>query len=1118
MKHLLFFALVLSWWVLTSCPVSAQSQPPSKEAEIIFAEAQKLYYGGSYQQAIEKLTTAAALYEKVNNIAGVVSSLNLQGESLSTLNQCDKALEVLKRSQKLAATRLPADHPDVAQNYYYLSIATGKCARKIDDAIKLLNKSLPIKEKLYGRASVEIAFDYTFMGFLYDNKEMPDSALAYLNKALDIRKKKLPDDDIEIAYTLHNLAQVYENQSELNKSLAHHLRALKIRQTKLGDAHLTTLHSINAIGSVYRKFGNFERALDYYRYALENRKKALGENHADVSCSYYSIANLCKDMYDYHTAIQYYLQGHRILENLYGVNTDVLPAYYAVTAKMYGMVGEHQMALEYINKAEETADNNLAKDHAYRGITYNYIGDYYAEINDLGRYTEYFNKAIAIFHKAYGVGSVREGDILFRMGDVSAKNRRFPEAKTYYENARAIFASKMGSRNPKTASVLHALGDVFRNQGQSDEALNFFRQAFVAISTYKDIADLYLNPRADELESKFLALQIAGSKGQALFAQALKRNDLIKLEQSVTAYDLAMQLIDHIIAGYNSENAKMELEKESRKIYVQAMQTVYELYQRTHNSFFLEKAFAISEKSKSPLLLENIRDGWAKTSAGVREELVNSERDIKIELAYYQNERYHARKEKLAAKIKVCEKNIFIAQQKYDSLKEKLEREFPAYYEVKYNMNTADITDLQNLIPDQKTVAVEFFTGDNAVYIFTVTKNKVQLDRKTIDEDYKSLFRDYEKSLSNAEFILNSRLQADKLYVTSAHLLYELLLGSAFTPGAKIEKLILIPDDMLAQFNFGTLITKKPGGESPDYKTLDYLTRRCRVSYAYSSTFLRNKPQGKNQSRYSFAGFAPSYSGRQFSNLDSTLHPLAYRVVRDGDLPLPGAEQEVRYLTRFMSGTSWLNVEATETNFKQHAGDYNILHLAMHSLLNTDNPEYSELLFNAEEDKVNDGFLNVSEIYNLNLNAQLVVLSACSSGYGKIQKGEGPISISRAFSYAGCPSVVMSLWKVPDNITQQIMIAFYQALKAGHRKDEALRAAQLKFLNETGDPLYHHPYYWAGFVVMGDTEPLSEPFPWSMVMAGITIIIAAIVFTWMKRGRNAALIQVEKEVHPQPHI
>lgn len=1083
-----------------------QNYNPEK-AEFLVKTGQKFLDEGQYQTASDTLQKAITFFEKTGNISGLIRSLNLQGESFYNLNQCDKAIKVLNRSLQLAKDKRSASHAELSQTYYHLSVASGKCARKIDEAIQLLNKSIAIKEKLYGSQSPEIAYDYTFMGFLYDNKEQSDSAILFLNKALSIRENKLAPNDIELANTHHNFGQVYENQSELDKALTHHLRALNIRQTKLGDAHLSTLHSINAIGSVYRKLGNFDRALEYYRYALENRRKALGEIHSDVSCSYYSIANLHNAMFDYHSAIPYFLQGHRILEQLYGSDTDVLPAYYAVTAKVYGLIGDHQRAKVFIEKTEKTADKNLGKDHPYRGIAFSFIGEYYGETGDSFRQMTYFKKAIDIFHKAWGAGTVREADVLFKMGSTHAKNKQFAAAIHHYEKALAIYEQIMGRKIPKTASVHLAIGNVYKDQGKYDKALELFQEAFSSITiSVEDIARPYANPDLDELESKSLALQVAGSKGETLLMQGLAENNLLLLKQSLNTYVFAMQLIDQINAGYNNESAKIELEKQSRVTYNGAIQVAFELYQRTRENAFMETAFGIAEKSKSVLLTENIRDVRGKTLAGIPDSLMIREKDIKIELAYYNNELYLARKEKDETKEKMCEKNIFEVQQRYDHLKEKLEWEYPVYYNFKYNIRTTGISELQRMLPDEKTSVVEFFTGDSAIYIFTVSKRSVQLLRRRIDAGFARLFSDYERSLTDQNFILNSRWAADSLYVKSAYSLYEFLLQPSFNSAENpIEKLIIIPDDVLAQINFGTLITNRSAGENVDYETLDYLIKQCRISYAYSAAFIKNDTIRVKKPKHSFAGFAPSYSGNSFAGIDTVLHPLAYQVVRSGNLPLPGAEEEVKDLSDLMKGKSWLNAEATETNFKQHAGNFNILHLAMHSLLDNEQPEHSELLFNPEKDKWNDGYLKVSEIYNLDLTAELVVLSTCSSGYGKIQKGEGPISISRAFSYAGCPSVVMSLWKVPDDVTHQLMTFFYAGLKDGKPKDEALRLAQFKLLNETQNPLYRHPYFWAGFVVTGNTEPISSSSTlWTM--AGVCMIAVAVVFVTLKRRRIHASV------------
>jgi CHAT domain-containing protein len=567
------------------------------------------------------------------------------------------------------------------------------------------------------------------------------------------------------------------------------------------------------------------------------------------------------------------------------------------------------------------------------------------------------------------------------------------------------------------------------------------------------------------------------------------------------------------------ENARVELEKESRKIYYNGINIAYQLYAKTKDRNFIHDAFVISEKSKSVMLLENIRDSRAKSLAGVPDSLIELERDVKITLAYYQSMLHQAQKSKDTAKVVLQEKNIFETQQQYDQLKNKLEKQFLAYFNFKYNQSAPSLDNVRQSLPDEATAIAEFYVEDSVIYKFTISKNNFALERISNDETFRKLMGNYEKSLTNANFILNSRNEADQLYTTSAFALYELLLKSTLENNkTQITKLIIIPDDMLAQFNFGTLLTKKIPEGAFNYKNLEYLTKTCQISYAYSSALINDAPLKRKNPKYVFAGFAPSYLGNQLIDLDTVAHPIAHLVARSGNLPLPGAAEEVRLISQFMDGDSWINQEATETNFKTHAADYGVLHLAMHSLLNNENPHYSELLFNHDNDLENDGYLNVAEIYNLKLNAAMVVLSACSSGFGKIQKGEGPISISRAFSYAGCPSVVMSLWKIPDAVTSQIMTNFYQELKNGKQKDEALRLAQLKFLNETGDPLYHHPYFWAGFVVMGDTDPLPEKFPVWIIYGAVVLLMIILIFLDLRRRRAAHLTRAHQEAQEQPHV
>ena len=186
---------------------------------------------------------------------------------------------------------------------------------------------------------------------------------------------------------------------------------------------------------------------------------------------------------------------------------------------------------------------------------------------------------------------------------------------------------------------------------------------------------------------------------------------------------------------------------------------------------------------------------------------------------------------------------------------------------------------------------------------------------------------------------------------------------------------------------------------------------------------------------------------------------------------LDHSREEVNNVVSIMKGKALIGDDATESNFMINAAKYGILHFAMHTLIDDEDPMASKLIFTQNNDSTEDGLLNAYEIYNLKLNAKLAVLSACKTGTGKLSKGEGIMSLARGFLFAGIPSIVMTMWEVEDISGAEIMTEFYKQLKVGIGTDEALRNAKLTYLKQS-DPLQSHPYFWAAYVQIGKTTPI----------------------------------------------
>ena len=219
----------------------------------------------------------------------------------------------------------------------------------------------------------------------------------------------------------------------------------------------------------------------------------------------------------------------------------------------------------------------------------------------------------------------------------------------------------------------------------------------------------------------------------------------------------------------------------------------------------------------------------------------------------------------------------------------------------------------------------------------------------------------------------------------------------------------------------------------------------------------------------------------------------AFSSSNDGSR-LPKASSEIASILTVFKGKAHVN--ATKSNFLEQGNLYNVLHLAMHSDINEEHPEFSSLNFYGTK----NAQLFISELYNENLVANLAVLSACDTGNGLYENGEGVISLSRAFNYAGIPSTIMSLWKVDDEATAKIMNYFYKHLEKGLAKDEALHNAKRDYLENTEDPMLKHPYYWSGFVLSGNTDALvKSSFDYRIILVVFGLFFIGILLFYRKK-------------------
>jgi CHAT domain-containing protein len=505
------------------------------------------------------------------------------------------------------------------------------------------------------------------------------------------------------------------------------------------------------------------------------------------------------------------------------------------------------------------------------------------------------------------------------------------------------------------------------------------------------------------------------------------------------------------------------------------------LNQLTGDSKYKEGAFLFSERSKSAVLLESLLESNAKSLAGIPDSLIQHEQQLRKDLTGY-NQRVleEQLKGEMAdkANIALWQAKILDFRQTYDGLVRQFEIEFPDYYNLKYNVNTATVPDVQGQILDEQTALVEYSAGIDSIFIFTITKDDFAVMGVTKD----SLFEHRIGQIRNGVIAQNYGQ-----YIKSAYELYQILLQPALDR-LSVQSLIIVPDVAMSAIPFEVLLTRdmRDSEAIKDYADLPYLIDSHVISYAYSATVLQEmNRKDRELARRDYVAFAPIFAdglpaGTRAADLFHATRAIdsLQAVVRFTGY-LPGSEKEVTgildlFKERYsfferlfdQNANAYLNDEANEAKVKSpELADYRYVHFATHGLINEINPELSGLLLAQCKSTKEDGILFLVEVYNLNLNADLVVLSGCETGLGQIASGEGIIGLARAFLYAGASNLLVSLWQVDDPTTAVLMVDFYQKVLLGMTMAEALRGAKLRMIR--GNPKFARPYYWAPFILAG---------------------------------------------------
>jgi CHAT domain-containing protein len=575
-----------------------------------------------------------------------------------------------------------------------------------------------------------------------------------------------------------------------------------------------------------------------------------------------------------------------------------------------------------------------------------------------------------------------------------------------------------------------------------------------------------------------------------------------QLAISLAAYNL----IERVKADIHPKLVKKQVFKVTTPYAEKGLDAVDWLIKNTQDETVLQYALEFVEQNKSAMLMEAFQSQTAASLAQIPEALAKREDAFEAR----SNQIFQLFNQVGTADQRDSLIRVWKAlNQQNNIFKDSLKANYPEYFNLRFNLGVVSAKQIQASLNEEMAL-FEYYLGEEALYKVCLTKNNIDYQKIPLNaKEFRNKIASFHKVLSDYASIKKNPKESFNNLNQYGQELYEILLGKQLEELKGIKHLIIVPDAEISFIPFEALIHKKTEGKL-DFKNLAYLINDYKMQYAYSaSLFIKKVSTTRPDAVKSMLAVAAYYGDDLKTKSAATNRSPEYDQLRKALDPLPAARKEIEVLAEKFEGAFWFDGEATEKNFKAKAEHYQIIHLAMHGLLNPKNPSLSSLAFTEDGDPDEDNFLEAKEIATLQLNAELVVLSACETGYGKFEQGEGVMSMARAFMYAGVPTLVVSLWQVNDASTSQIMQLFYHNLAKGMDKAEALRQAKISYIQAINSSLAAHPAFWSAFVLMGDQSPMelkeqSQGIGYFWYV-GAAILLALIAGLWFWTRRRKAV-------------
>lgn len=789
---------------------------------------------------------------------------------------------------------------------------------------------------------------------------------------------------------------------------------------------------------------------------------------------------------------------------------------------LYLTLGNYPEALKHIEKVivMAQASNDLIQEEA----ALSQIGSVYYRQNDYIKTEAYWRKALDVSRTIAAKNSKvttypqnhlgNLGDVYYQLGDIAA-------AKQAYAESLKLSIEVKDVRNQ--SSVLKSLGDLYLAQSDLDQARETYEQALSLGEKIKNFGNqvgalLGLSALQRQLGNYRLATEYAQRvlkmlegrssplwEGQAWNSLGLAHLRFGKIPDALAAfqktlaidsdttgpsvqwrahaglarayvqnsqpdkagehYARAINVIERVRAGLGGDEAKAGFLQDKVEIYKEHIALLLDLYRQDVRSTYGAAAFHYNERARARAFFDRLAEAKIDPQQDAAPDLLKQKQDLHTRINTLTTQLIKERSLELSRQNQVSigelKRQLDQADKELSDWLRELRRRNSRYAALRYP-EPITLAETQRLL-DDKTILLSYSLAEPASFLFVVSRNDFQVRRLPSEALLSKRIHDLLAAITTNPAPEQYRLHATRLS-------QDLLPDNRMLAGKKA--LIIVSDGALHRLPFEVLFL--PGtAVSGDMRRWPYLIQNFAVSYVPSASVMAEL---RNQTR---AGAPKSFIAFGDPLYEQSIKASTLRVTNAEDQlnlqRLPYSRTEIDGIARLFPKDNYdlfFGAEATEENVKSpgRLSRYQIVHFSTHGYVNEARPRFSGLVLSqrvalpaSRDSQSEDGVLSAYEIFDLKLNADLVVLSACETGLGKEIRGEGLMSLTRAFMYAGTPSIVVSLWNVNDETAADLMIRFYRHLKTpGASKSEALRMAQLETIHDNG-----FPFFWAPFVLIG---------------------------------------------------